>query len=105
MSVSVATEWRGNEVTVRPVGEIDLATGGTLEAAILDAVAHPDAESVVVDLAGVGFLDSSGISTLLRGRRAADDRGIAFRVTGANGIVRNVLDVTGVWALLSAQTG
>jgi len=54
-----------------------------------------------VDLAEVAFLDSSGIASLLKGRRIADGLGKAYWVTGATGIVREVLDLTGVWAHLS----
>jgi anti-anti-sigma factor len=56
---------------------------------------------VEVDLSAVRFLDSSGIRLLLIGRRAADERGVAYRVTGAQGIARQVLEMTGVWAHLS----
>jgi anti-sigma B factor antagonist len=104
-NMSVSTEWREGEAIVRPAGEVDLATAATVQAAILDAVARPDATIVIVDLTDVGFCDSSGISVLLRGRRAADDRGIGYHVTGANEMIRNILELTGVWPLLSTQTG
>jgi anti-anti-sigma factor len=101
MSVSVATEWRVGEATVRPAGAFDLATVGELDAALSAALATPGVTRVVVDLSGVDFLDSSGISSLLRGFRSAGERQVAYQVTAANGIVRNVLEITGVWQLLS----
>ena len=52
-----------------------------------------------------GFLDSSGISVLVKGRRLADGRGVPYRVTGASGTIRQVLDITGVWGHLSGQAG
>jgi anti-anti-sigma factor len=53
--------------------------------------------AVVVDLAGVQFLDSSGIAVLLKGRRLADERGAAYRVAGAHGMVKRILELSGVW--------
>jgi anti-anti-sigma factor len=50
-----------------------------------------------VDLSKVDFLDSSGVSLLLRGRRQADEHGVAYQVIGAQGIARQVLEMTGVW--------
>ncbi|MER7008586.1 STAS domain-containing protein [Dactylosporangium sp. NPDC000555] len=89
-------------ITVR--GEIDLATAGQLRDAIVAAVtdAEPDV-SLVVDLAELRFIDSAGISALLRGRRRALAAGRTFRVDGAAGLVLEVLQLTGVWPLLSGE--
>lgn len=48
-------------------------------------------------------MDSSGIALLLRGRREAQQHGVAYRIRGARGIVREVLELTGVWAHLAEQ--
>jgi anti-anti-sigma factor len=68
----------------------------------MESHATGDAGITVVELSGVTFIDSAGINALLKGRRAADERGRVFRVTGATGIVRELLDMTGVWAHLSS---
>jgi anti-anti-sigma factor len=103
VGVSISTQRRDRTVTVGVTGEIDLATRATLEAGIMGGLADPDVGTVVVDLTEVTFLDSSGVSVLLQGRRAADKRGCEYRVVGAEGVVRLVLDLTGVWPLLSGQ--
>ena len=97
MQISVSSQRSGNVLTVRVVGDVDLATSWTVENAILDAIAVDGVTAVRVDLSGVEFLDSSGVALLLKGRRAADERGVAFRVTDAHGIPRQVLEMTGVW--------
>ena len=58
---------------------------------------------MIVDLSGTQFMDSSGISILLKGRREADRAGIAYRVTGATDMVRHILRLTGVLDYLSAE--
>lgn len=90
---------RGCDGTVRLActGEVDLATAGGLAGALLTAVtAAPPPAVVVVDLGGVGFLDAAGIGALLTGRTHAADRGVGWRVLGAHGTVRTVLDMAGV---------
>ncbi|HVC14643.1 MAG TPA: STAS domain-containing protein [Acidimicrobiales bacterium] len=46
--------------------------------------------AVVVDLARLSFVDSTGLSVLLSARRAVLDVGGDFRICGATGIVRRV---------------
>jgi len=89
-------------ITVTVRGEIDLGNVDQLTTGIATAV-RDDVTSIVVDLSGVTFMDSAGISALLAGRRTADEHGKAYRVAGASGIVREILDLMGVWAHLSDQ--
>jgi anti-anti-sigma factor len=105
VGISISTQRRDQTVTVGVAGEIDLAAGVAVEAAIMSAVANQDVDKVLVDLTAVTFLDSSGMSVLLKGRRLADERAVTYRVAGADGIVRKVLDLTGVWPLLSGEPG
>jgi anti-sigma B factor antagonist len=105
LSISVASHRSGGLVTVAVSGEVDLAAGTVVGDAIDDALASDGVTLVQVDLSEVDFLDSSGIALLIRGRRAAGERGVAYRVTGANGIALQVLELTGVWEHLSGDTG
>ena len=59
---------------------------------------------VLVDIAHVGFLDSSGLALLLKGRRAADRQGVGYRVVGAQGVTEQVLRMTGVWDHLTGDS-
>jgi len=65
-------------LTVAAAGEVDMSTAPRL-LEILDAVSDA-ARLVVVDLTEVGFLDSSGLNTLVKGQRRLASRGIALRV-------------------------
>ena len=86
------------------MGDIDLVTAAGLEAMIIEALAEPPAGGLVVDLSRVEFMDSSGLRILVRGRRLAGERGVRFSVTGATGIVRQVLDLTGLSAHLAPSS-
>jgi anti-sigma B factor antagonist len=91
-------------VTVAPTGDIDLATVGQVENMITEAIRTAGAAKVVVNLSGVEFMDSSGVSMLLRSFRLAEEHRVPFSVVDATGIVRQVLDMTGVWNHLSGQS-
>lgn len=54
---------------VLAAGELDLATSPTLDRALTDAIA--DSDDVVLDLANVTFIDSTGLSTILAGVSAS----------------------------------
>ena len=83
--------------TLAPSGVVDLEVAGALERQLGAALAGvPEGASVLLDLTGVRLLDSAGIRALLNARRLADTTGRRLRITGASGIVRNVLDLTGV---------
>jgi len=103
--MSVSNQRSGSLMTVAVSGEVDLSTGADLENAITGAVHAEGVTEVLIDLSAVDFLDSSGIALLLRGRRAADARGVAYRVVDAHGITRQVLEITGVWAHLVGDPG
>lgn len=104
VTLSLSTHRYADVFTIAVQGEIDLSTAPELDREIA-AAHHGDATAVVVDLAGVTFLDSAGINTLLKGRRLAEEHGQRFRVAGADGVVRQLLDLTGVWEHLTGQAG
>jgi len=77
-------------------GQLDLANADRVR----DALTRAGGSSVVVDLANLQFLDSSGIAALLAARRRITQAGHGFELRGARGIVRRVLEVTGLSFLL-----
>ena len=101
MALSVSTRRDGTMATVVPSGEVDLASVGQLEQAIADGVGEQETTTILVDLAEVSFLDSTGIAALLKGRRLADHLGKRYSITGAQGLVSHVLELAGVAAHLA----
>ena len=103
MDISALINRDGAVATVVVSGEVDTATGPTVDKAIQEALTTDGVDTVRVDLSAVRFLDSSGISLLLKGRRVADDRAISYQVTDAHGTVLRVLQLSGVWDHLSGD--
>ncbi|GAA0487736.1 hypothetical protein Ade02nite_11920 [Paractinoplanes deccanensis] len=92
------TSEEAGEARVILSGDCDLSVQDELVTVLLAAVdGH---ERVVVDLAAVGFLDSSGVHSLVTAHHTARERGGRVIVAGATGAVATVLDITGVATLL-----
>jgi anti-sigma B factor antagonist len=104
LDLSVSTTWQDRVATVSLDGELDLAARDSVERAIGEAVHAEGTRTVVVDLSGVRFIDSSGVAMLLKGRRHADAASVAYRVDAASGIVRQVLGLTGVLEHLTGES-
>ena len=77
----------------RLAGELDMATAPQLEEA-LHAGQHENASEIVFDLRGLSFLDSMGLSALLRAHAAGRDghRKVSF-VRGGD-VVSKVMQLT-----------
>lgn len=73
-------------------GEIDVATVN----ALTDALEHPDDGDVWVDLSGVGFMDSTGLTALVLAHRRLDDPVRRLAVICPAGAVRRVLEIAGI---------
>jgi anti-anti-sigma factor len=65
------TDGGDGEQIVRVQGELDIATAPNLERALLRP--RPRGQRVVIDLAGLRFMDSTGLRVLLRAHAAAKD--------------------------------
>ena len=73
-------------------GDIDMAGGPVLEAAILQREEH---QQLVIDLDDVSFIDSSGLRSLLGASRRARARGADVVLRSVGPEVARLLDITG----------
>jgi anti-sigma B factor antagonist len=73
-------------------GEIDTLTAGSLERALTELL-DDTAEVLVIDLAAVTFLASSGLAVLIRAAHQAGER--RLRLVSAARAVRRPMEITG----------
>jgi anti-sigma B factor antagonist len=99
----VTTSPQADRTLVALAGECDLSVSGELTSALLGALG--EGREVVVDLAALQFLDSSGVHGLVTAYHAAKKDGVPLRLVNAGGVVADVLDLTGVGELLAAPSG
>jgi anti-sigma B factor antagonist len=95
--ISFSTDQREDgAVVLSVIGEVDLHTAPELRAAVRSAFADPRTTQLRVDLAGVSFLDSTGVSALVTGHGEAGKRGIPLVVTNPQPQVLKVLRIVGL---------
>lgn len=83
------------------VGRIDIATAD-------DAYANGEGivnanEKIAVDMSELEYISSAGLRVILRLNKLAKKSGHKFTVCGANGMVKSVLEDSGMDVLLKAK--
>jgi anti-sigma B factor antagonist len=82
-------------IVVKLEGELDMANAPLLQNAI-ESAELAAAKTVVLDLQGLTFLDSTGLRIILAAREQCWRRGQEFAVTPGSQQVQRLLSVTGV---------
>jgi anti-anti-sigma factor len=90
--LSLRAETRDGVARLTVEGELDMASSPVLERAVEGAL--ESARSVELELAGVTFMDSTGLRTLLAIRRRLEEAGCELRLVAVPPPVLRVLDVT-----------
>lgn len=85
----------GTRAVVRVVGAMDYDTSAPLEAALL-ALVEGGAHHLVLDMADLGFCDSSGINTLIRVLSRAKQKRGSVALAATTSQVQDVLRIVGV---------
>ncbi|GAA3346324.1 hypothetical protein GCM10020358_56870 [Amorphoplanes nipponensis] len=96
---------RGDTSVVALSGEVDMNVEEELAGVLLAEIERPGATAVLIDLAGVTFLDSSTINVLVRVYNAARGSGRLLRLAGARPTQLKVLEMTGLMPLLALGGG
>jgi anti-sigma B factor antagonist len=78
---------------VRVAGDLDASTAGDLRAHVV--AARGEGTTLLLDLAAVRFIDSTGLRVLLDASRAASDTGWPFFIVRPSSTVRRLIRLTG----------
>jgi anti-sigma B factor antagonist len=89
----------GQRHTLALSGELDIATAPDLEEAV-EGLRENGGGAIVLDLSELTFMDSTGLQAILAAERLCEGRGYDFWVTGVNGPVRRLFDLTGAFGAL-----
>jgi anti-sigma B factor antagonist len=85
----------GAPLTVTVRGDVDLATAPDLEAKVREAF-DQSPSSVVIDLAALSFIDSSGLRALVAVSNEARSRDLAIALRSVPRHAQRVLEMTGL---------
>ncbi|CAN5401442.1 anti-sigma factor antagonist BldG [soil metagenome] len=97
------TEPRTGASVLTLEGRLNMVSAPQLKTAITEAV-EAGRTHVVVDLAGVGFMDSSGLGVLIAGLKRARQDGGDLRITGVTQQVATVLQLTNLDRVLHSYS-
>jgi anti-sigma B factor antagonist len=91
--LKVEIRQQGETAVVSLAGELDLASAPRLEKEIAGLDGGLTA-TVVLDLQGLQFIDSTGLRTILSTQARLRDRGAAFAITPGSPQVQRLLAIT-----------
>ena len=94
---------RNGLAAVRVEGEVDMTTAPMLLDAILCAAIGHGPCNVAVDLRNVSFMDSTGIHVLAIAHRRLVPEGCHLVVCSPSGLVRRILEITGLDDVLDVR--
>jgi anti-sigma B factor antagonist len=98
LNITTSTEAAGI-VRVGIAGEVDIATAPHITDTVHDAITAGIHE-ILLDMADVTFLDSTGIGTLLQNKHTAAQQHVTLRLVNPNPRVVRVLELTGLLDVL-----
>jgi anti-sigma B factor antagonist len=84
----------GTVAVVAPSGELDISGATILEAELERLAADPELGSVVLDLRGLEFMDSSGLRLVVLADMRAREAGRRFALIRGGETVHRVFEIT-----------
>jgi anti-sigma B factor antagonist len=103
-NLKISVDQVGKDAVVRLSGRIDVDSSPDLRyrlRTLLSEEALP--QTIIVDLAGISYIETSGVATLIESLRIARHHQINFRLQGLSGAALRLFEVTGVLALFDAS--
>lgn len=86
---------QGKATIIAVSGELDLASSPALQEE-LDGVAASNSDLLIIDLRGLDFMDSTGLSVLVRAHQRAEEQGRRLAIVKGPQQVQRLLSLTGV---------
>jgi anti-sigma B factor antagonist len=99
MTIETQTALDGTSVAIRLSGDLDLYAAPRLRTTVVEILVE-GAERIDIDMAGISYLDSSGVGAIVSLIMAARRRGAAISFKGIAGHARIVLERTHLMPLI-----
>ena len=95
MGVGFEAEVDAGVVRIALSGDLDVSTAPSVEKRLVE-LEDGGAERVILDLRGLGFIDSTGLSLLINADRRARRAGRRVTIVSGTGAPRRILETTGL---------
>jgi anti-anti-sigma factor len=93
-SLEFETTKNGTVAVIVATGELDLSGAAVLEAEIERLAAEPELGTVVLDMRGLEFMDSSGLRLVVLADMRAREAGRRFALVRGSETVHRVFEIT-----------
>jgi anti-sigma B factor antagonist len=93
--LTITSERRDADYRVAPTGELDIATSEQLERVLLQAE-ESDATTIVLDLSGLEFIDSTGLRLVVDANARCGGPHGRLRIIAGAPAVERLLDLVGL---------
>lgn len=100
---SVTANRDGTTTVLQLVGELDMATVPQLRTVAFAELDQPGCEVLALDVAGLDFLDSTGIGSWVEIRRRAADSGKRVVVREMPPYIHRILEIGSLTSLFAEQ--
>ena len=105
-NVEIAVDHSGMDAIVRLNGRIDVDSSPDVSDCLLAILSGKQlVQAVTVDVAGVTFIEASGVATLVEALKVARHRQIRLHLQGLHGSVLRLFEVTGLLPLFETIHG
>jgi anti-sigma B factor antagonist len=93
IDLDITVNGEGAERVLHLEGTCDLASAPKFKE-VLTGLRPPGVKSIVIDVSGLEFVDSTGLGLMLGALRRLRESGGTLKIAGAHGAVLRVLEVT-----------
>ncbi|MCB1145638.1 MAG: STAS domain-containing protein [Leptospiraceae bacterium] len=90
--MDIRTKDLGPHVVLQVEGDVDLYNVGELKSAIFKKV-EDEVESLIIDMSGVPYMDSSGVGALVAGQKRMRSNGGKFAILNVQQDVLSILQL------------
>lgn len=101
----ICFERRGRQLFAYIEGELDHDSTALMRAEIDNQLRDPSVNELIIDMAGVSFMDSSGIGLILGRYKHMASRGGSLKISRAGKRTDRMLALAGVYELVKSQGG
>ncbi|HVF12935.1 MAG TPA: STAS domain-containing protein [Actinomycetota bacterium] len=101
----VTTKTQDDWMVFQVEGDLDVYTSARLSTSLFDVIDKQEVLGVGVDLSRVNFMDSAGLSVIIRGHKRAQASQLGFRLINPRYQIRRILEVTDLVSLLAIEDG
>jgi anti-sigma B factor antagonist len=100
--ITISVEHQDRAVVVSVGGDLEFGTAASLRSTLID-VAQQGSDPLVLDLADLEFIDSTGLSLLVQAKQRIESQGHRFVLRNPTERVRRVIEISGLAELFTIE--